>query len=330
MLREDGAAEAAEQLAGHQAKERQPLAERIPAVASIGTAAVIAVATLWLGVTGQLTLYINPATVWFAMTMSVVVLFIVLASLVVRGEHAHHHHEAIVASAKAAPGSALQSRHGEAEPGTPYRARHAARVSLHAERSLNAAEGHAAHEHSNESRHLIARSVWAVGIFAIATAAVLIVPPTTLSARAAQQRATTSLTSQLTGSQQRVLMGSDTAKFTVADWANLIESGASTDFVVGKQASMIGFVGSSKRDPHAFDLTRFVITCCALDAQPVSVSVTSANLTSNSGAKLKAGQWVHVSGTFVTRAAAAGNAPTTVFHAQAITLIKKPTRPYVF
>lgn len=74
----------------------------------VGLAAVIAVITLGLGVTGRLNLYISPDTVWFACIAATITLAIAVWTctlpLGAEGDHGHDHgHDETDASTKARP-----------------------------------------------------------------------------------------------------------------------------------------------------------------------------------------------------------------------------------
>ncbi|HEX7835612.1 MAG TPA: DUF1980 domain-containing protein, partial [Pseudolysinimonas sp.] len=73
----------------------------------VGLAAIIAVVTLGLGVTGRLTLYISPESVWFACAAAVVTLAGAIWSCTLpigaEGDHGHDHGEAADAESDATP-----------------------------------------------------------------------------------------------------------------------------------------------------------------------------------------------------------------------------------
>jgi uncharacterized repeat protein (TIGR03943 family) len=59
----------------------------------------------------------------------------------------------------------------------------------------------------------------------------------------------------------------------VRDWAGLLLQNQSPSFYRGKPVNTMGLVTPNDASPDVFNLTRFVVTCCAVDAQPVSVPV---------------------------------------------------------
>jgi uncharacterized repeat protein (TIGR03943 family) len=76
-------------------------------------------------------------------------------------------------------------------------------------------------------------------------------------------------------------------------------------------------------DAETFQISRFVVTCCAADAVPVSLPV----FWSGSGA-LENDQWVEVSGHFEIRSIA--DTPMPVLVAESVTVVEMPEMPYLY
>lgn len=107
------------------------------------------------------------------------------------------------------------------------------------------------------------------GLIVIAT----VLPPTTLSSYTAENRSLGTVS--LAPVSDVVATDSDLGGFdnlTVRDWASLLIQTQDPAFFRGKPFSALGTISPSE-DPDVFLLTRFVVTCCAVDAQPVSVPV---------------------------------------------------------
>jgi uncharacterized repeat protein (TIGR03943 family) len=158
------------------------------------------------------------------------------------------------------------------------------------------------------------------------TAAMLVLPPTTLSARTAQQRSVDSATlSNATGSQAAVsLLGStsvDTSEYGVKDWAALIRQTTDTTSLVGKRVDLTGFVVPGA--DGAFTLTRFVISCCAVDAQPVGIGVVTDTTVPDQGA------WVRVRGALAANPDQSADARI-VIRAATVQAIRQPEDPYEY
>lgn len=230
---------------------------------------IAVVATIWLGATGDLTLYIHPRYVVFTVIMSVVAL--VLVGL----------------------GAALSSRH--AERGEPLRP---------------------------------------VGILAIVlavavAAAMIIVPPATLTTATADQR---ELNSSSVGSEAQSVEGvggqSDEAfaRFTVVDWSSLLRQTSDPAFFAGKSVDVLGFITASDDDSdNIYFVSRFFVTCCAVDAQPVGVAVYSPSWKDS----LAVGDWVQVTGGFGLNPSPTGS-PAIVLLPESTTKMEEPDEPYLF
>ncbi|PZE26909.1 TIGR03943 family putative permease subunit [Curtobacterium sp. MCLR17_042] len=280
---------------------------RSNAAAYLGLGSVLAAAlcTLWLALVGHLDLYINPRYSVFTVVLAAVGVPASIAGLVAtaRGYGHTHGDEADEPDDAGAHGhTADEHDAGAHEPGPGRGRRRAVRLAL----------GGAA-------------AVVTIGV----TVAMLVLPPTTLSARTAQQRSVDSATlSNATGSESAVqLLGSegvDTSEYGVKDWAALIRQTTDTTALVGKQVELTGFVVPG--DDGSFTLTRFVISCCAVDAQPVGLGVVTDDGT---GTVPDEGQWVTVRGALAANPDQSADARIVVKAAK-ITDIAQPEDPYEF
>lgn len=195
------------------------------------------------------------------------------------------------------------------------------------------------HEHDDEdaspSRLPRILSFLGVGIAAVMAIAMVALPPATLSSATADQRdinssASIGGTSIGTEAQDATSVASAPvaafAKFTVVDWASLLRQTNSLDFYRGKPVDVVGFITPDKADPdNVFYVSRFVITCCAVDAQPAGVPVYYPDWKSS----FAADQWVEAVGGFAAnRSTASASAiallPTTV------TAVPQPSEPYLY
>ena len=191
------------------------------------------------------------------------------------------------------------------------------------------------HEHEDDVEHLHApaparpwRRVVAVaaGVAVIASAAValLVLPPAALTASTATQREVN--TSAVDASVTAAAPTGDTASFSVRDWATLLRQGASEQFLAGRTATVSGFVTPDASDPeNVFYIARFVVTCCAVDAQPVGVPVYQPDWKST----LQTDEWVEVKGPFASNPSAKSRQPLAVMP-QGVTKVDQPADPYVY
>lgn len=151
------------------------------------------------------------------------------------------------------------------------------------------------------------------------TAALLALPPTTLSRSLADGRDLSA--SGIVGENPITLAQADPASFTVKDWAVLIADGASGSVLQGARPEVVGFVIADPDAPEAgFAVARYVMTCCAVDAQPVGVHVELPGWQEN----FADGSWVAVRGRFVE------TGDGWVLRAESVEAIEQPAEPYVY
>lgn len=208
----------------------------------VGLAAGLSAVTVVLWLTGQLALYINPSSNWFAVPMAILALVgAVLSFALPRGAEADHGHD-----------------HGDGHE-----------------------HGHSdGHDHGHDHGHE-ARSVWGTaatvtgGILATGVvAAIVLTPPATLSAELAMQR-DTGAPPLFQGSDTVALASTgDTSTFGVGEWASVFATATNPEAFDGDTITLTGFVTPTD---GGFGLTRLVITHCVIDAQPASVPVALAD-----------------------------------------------------
>ncbi|WP_344780148.1 DUF1980 domain-containing protein [Microbacterium kribbense] len=274
----------------------------------VGLAACLAVTTLGLALTGRLALYVNPSSNWFVITMALLLLAgAVLSFLLPLGaeaEHGHDHGHAGSASARAPHGAAHGSGAG------------------HATGSGNAHThdlGHDPARHPRPSAGAIfglAGGVVATGV----VAAVLVLPPASLSAQIAQSRDVGAAPLFAGADVLALATHGDTTKFGVGDWASVFATATNPAAFEGDPVTLTGFVTPGSR---GFELTRLVITHCVIDAQTASVPVEASGTASQTAPKT--GAWVTVTGT--VRSAADG---TLEIAATGLKRIPEPKDPYEY
>ncbi|KQM60472.1 TIGR03943 family putative permease subunit [Agreia sp. Leaf210] len=162
----------------------------------------------------------------------------------------------------------------------------------------------------------------------VAFVALVIVPPSTLTTATVENRElNNSATSGQADSASRVeLAGADVKSLSLRDWSALLRDGSGSDFVVGKTTTLSGFVTADSTDPeNVFYLTRFVITCCAVDAQPIGVPVYSPGWSSTYAVD----SWVEAKGTFGLNPSAESS-ESVVLSNPTVTAIDQPAEPYAY
>ncbi|WP_223622961.1 TIGR03943 family protein [Microbacterium sp. EST19A] len=225
----------------------------------VGLATLVAVVTLGLGVTGRLTLYISPESVWFACAAAVVTLAGAVWSFALplgeEGDHGHDH-------------------------GTDAAAVDAAADADHAPRST------ASPRKTLAMVGAVAGGVVATGV----VAAALVLPPASLSVELAMSRAGEQ--SALFAGADNVALGvADTSTFGIGDWASVFATATNTTAYDGAAVTLTGFVTPGASGDDDVNLTRLVITHCVIDAQTATLPVTV------DPGEYPTGQWVEVTGT---------------------------------
>lgn len=117
----------------------------------------------------------------------------------------------------------------------------------------------------------------------------------------------------------------DYTQFSLKEWASLLSQTNDSTLFAGKPAAITGFVSPTPdNNPNVFYLSRFVMTCCAVDARPIGVPIYKPGWQK----EYKVDRWLAVQGTF-------GQNPenstiTIVLEPQNITPIDEPKEPYAY
>lgn len=277
------------------------------------------VATAWLAATDRLGLYIHPRYFWFTVIMAAIAaVFVVVAFAITPLREP----DDAVTDATDAP---------DATDG-PAPAGHATvDAAAHAHDHIH---DHV-HDHTPEHDHGrppgrsrlpgSIRAALAATIVVGAAAALLVLPPATLTSATASQRSINSSGATLEQSGP-ALVGGDSSQFTVKDWALLLRQNPDAEYFADQTVEVSGFVTESPDDPeNVFYVARFVVTCCAVDAQPVGVPVYLPGWAE----QFAPDQWVAASGAFVPNPAGSTTLPL-LMEPSDLTVIEQPDQPYVF
>ena len=172
-------------------------------------------------------------------------------------------------------------------------------------------------------------SLSAAGLSVVIAAGLIVVPPATLtSATLAQREINGTGLGQETQSVAAASATSDAAfaKFTVVDWSSLLRQTSDIAFYAGKPADVVGFVSADPDDPqNMYYVSRFIITCCAVDAQPVGVPVYEPGWSDKYGVD----DWVRVSGGFGSNPSQASEQSIALLPEEA-TKVDQPGEPYLY
>ena len=151
----------------------------------------------------------------------------------------------------------------------------------------------------------------------------LILSPVSLSQLLASDRSSESTQNSVEKTSHSTLdtFSTDLTRFSIADWNNLLASGATQDQIVGKQAKLEGFLYED--NTGQLFIARFRLTCCAVDATPLAVPIVATQELE----ALELGSWVELEGDFVDTATSSYQFKLDV---KSFTQIEEPDEPYIF
>jgi uncharacterized repeat protein (TIGR03943 family) len=111
--------------------------------------------------------------------------------------------------------------------------------------------------------------------------------------------------------------------YTIKDWVKALQVDPEPGRHAGKPVRVTGFVHRDDRLPREwFLVARFVVKCCAVDAQPVGLPVRGA------GQPPEPGRWVSVEGAW--EVAEVGGERRPVIGATALVPVNRPEQPYLY
>lgn len=145
------------------------------------------------------------------------------------------------------------------------------------------------------------------------------VPAFSLSERTASSRLQQSFTKLSTEQISFDSFSFDYSHFDIADWVSLISTAAQPSDVVDKKARVEGFIFSDQ-DNQKY-IARFKLSCCAVDATPLSIAVNDNAQTGG----LVDGKWYAMEGSFVL-----STNGDFVLDPTKVEEIEEPADPYVF
>ncbi len=156
----------------------------------------------------------------------------------------------------------------------------------------------------------------------------LLISPRAFASQTAIDRGVNDTTTLTRVKPQAFRVSTDTADKTLVDWVRTLAVYPEPDAYTGQKAKVQGFVVHPKDLPgDYFFLTRFVLTCCAADAYPISLLVKLPQGSSVQGREAyKPDTWLEVEGQMIT-AELAGQRQLTIA-ANTLKPIPEPKNPY--
>ena len=161
------------------------------------------------------------------------------------------------------------------------------------------------------------------------TVGMVLIPPATLSTATAQQREINATASDdaETLAAASAADAETVATFTVREWSTVLRQTSDLAFFDGKPATaLLGFVTPNADDPDSmFYVSRFAVTCCAVDAQPLGVPVYLPGWAQ----QYPPDTWVLVSGDFASNPSRSSSTPV-VLIPDTVEVVDQPREPYLF
>lgn len=159
-------------------------------------------------------------------------------------------------------------------------------------------------------------------VIVFAAIGMIALPPNALSAQTAAQRDITRSTADLKAEASE-LQNADRSRFTIKDWAMQIQLDPDPESYAGEMVTLTGFVAPSPGDKDdEFYITRFLVLCCAVDAQPIGLPVRLQDWK----AEFAVDGWLDVTGEFAENPDGKG----LVLVPDEITPTEQSNQPYVY
>lgn len=171
------------------------------------------------------------------------------------------------------------------------------------------------------------RAIWLLFLYCGAVFTLILLPPKVLTTASVTQRGMNSSGAAVSPSSidESLFGNNDYQQFSLRDWAALLGQTQDPSFFTGKTVDLVGFISPSERDENSFYVSRFIISCCAVDAQPVGVPVYLPGWKE----AYSENSWVRVKGEFMEQQYHSSRNPAIIKPAQ-IEQIEQPKDPYVY
>lgn len=177
------------------------------------------------------------------------------------------------------------------------------------------------------------RATWlsatALLLASVVAVSMIVLPPATLTSATASQR---DINSTMVGTITHTVSEVDAAptaafaNFTVVDWSSLLRQTNDLSFYDGKPVDVTGFITPDEDDPqNVFYVSRFVVTCCAVDAQPAGVPVYLPNWED----AIAIDDWVRVTGEFGANPSQKSKQGLAL-NPDGVAPVEQPSEPYLY
>ena len=169
-------------------------------------------------------------------------------------------------------------------------------------------------------------SGWPLLLMAVPVALGLLIPPQSLGAATVANRGlnTSAPLSPNTSAPVKLSVSIAPADRNLLDWLRAFDQAGGAQALAGQPARVTGFVYHDPRLPAGqFFVSRFVLTCCVVDATPVALLVDWPD-----AQRLPNDAWVQVTGSI--QAADFQGQPAPLIQADRVLTVAQPAQPYLY
>ncbi len=177
---------------------------------------------------------------------------------------------------------------------------------------------------SKQSAHGHTANALSLMPLAIILGAALLIPARSLSSATVTQRSIDSGSLVTTTDAQPIntLFAGSSKGLKLSDWSRLLLTNSDPSYYTNKPAKISGFAYDANLGGDTLWLARFILTCCAVDAQPVGVPVRIEGWQDS----YQQDEWIEVEGQFME--AETANGVELVLIPDSVQSIEEPRNPY--
>jgi uncharacterized repeat protein (TIGR03943 family) len=173
------------------------------------------------------------------------------------------------------------------------------------------------HEH-NKTKNIYKLPLYFIIVLA------LLIPAKSLTSATVSQRSTDSGSIVTTSESKPVgaLFSESSKGLSISDWSRILGSNTNADFYKNKPVSISGFIFDGDLGPDKLLLARFVVTCCAVDAIPVTVPAQIKDWRNI----YQENDWIEIEGNF--RSIESNGLEQIILVPETVNKIEEPSNPY--
>lgn len=175
---------------------------------------------------------------------------------------------------------------------------------------------------NTEEQNVSKLELFGISLFVLIIILGFILKPATLSADILSQRES-NLNTLYAGSEERLIdLFQSSENYTLGDWIKVLNTSNASQTYEGAAVKIEGFVANFNNEKDYFRASKFILTCCAVDARPVGMIVNQESWDDS----FAENDWISVEGTLQF------NESFDQFEIvpENITTIDTPKNPYIY